>query len=314
MSTPPAPARPWQRVDVHVDEATVRAALAPFPSLAGASVRYLHEGWDSRAFLVDDTWVFRFPKRRPMHERLAVEIALLPRLAPLLPVAIPRFEHIGAPGPAYPFRFVGYRILPGTLGIHLDAAALDMPSLGAQIGYALAALHAFPVEEARRLSVRPDTFNNDLNARAREAAERLEEIAPHLGGPLRDRTAAAIDLPTLSALSPAPPRDPPCLIHNDLATEHLLFDPAPPGSLLGIIDWGDVAIGDPAIDFSVAYHLGGDAALHTALRAAGRAEDPGFLARARFYAVRRAVEDIHYGLADNRPAYVTCGRQVLDRL
>jgi aminoglycoside phosphotransferase (APT) family kinase protein len=311
MSTPPAPDRPWQRADVHVNEAVVRAALSSIPQLAGASIRYLHEGWDSRAFLIDDAWVFRFPKRRPMHERLAVEIALLPRLAPLLPVSIPRFEHIGAPGPAYPYRFVGYRILPGAIGSRLDPTPLDLPALGAQIGRALAALHAFPVEEALRLGARTDTFNNDLPGRASEARGRLTEIAPHLSAAQHDRAAAAL-------VPPAPPQDPPCLIHNDLASEHLLIDlgpgpgPTPPGTLLGIIDWGDMAIGDPAIDFSAAYHIGGAAALHAALQTAGRAQDPAFLTRARFHAVRRAVEDIHYGLGDNRPEYVTCGRRVLD--
>ena len=46
----------------------------------------------------------------------------------------------------------------------------------------------------------------------------------------------------------------PVLIHCDLACEHIFCDPVR-GVLTGVIDWGDVTIGDPALDF-VGLHNG----------------------------------------------------------
>ena len=47
------------------------------------------------------------------------------------------------------------------------------------------------------------------------------------------------------------------LIHNDLGTEHILLDQTS-GKITGIIDWGDVALGDPAFDFSGLCVFAGD--------------------------------------------------------
>jgi aminoglycoside phosphotransferase (APT) family kinase protein len=297
--------RPWDRADTDVDEGVARAALAQFPALDAADIAYLHEGWDSRAFVVGGEWIFRLPKRRPMHERLGVEIALLPHLSPLLPASIPRFTYIGEPHGGYPYRFVGYRRLAGQIAQQLNEArpaALDLPALGAAVGRFLAALHRFPIDEARGLGVRPDCFHDNLARLAEEARRLLNANAPHVSAEERDRAADMLALPASFAGQP-------CLIHNDLACEHLLVEP--PAALLGVIDWGDVAIGDPALDFAGAYYLGGAPALGAAMIAAGRQGDVELAVRARFHAICRAVEDVNYGLGDNRPDYLHAGRRVL---
>src|SRR5215210_1852761 len=99
-----------------MDAAAVRRAIGlAFPELRVAECRYLSEGWDSSAWEVNGSLIFRFPKRAEVGEWLRREIALLPSLARALPVPIPQFTHItvaGAPtDPALPF--VGYRKLEG---------------------------------------------------------------------------------------------------------------------------------------------------------------------------------------------------------
>jgi hygromycin-B 7''-O-kinase len=44
-----------------------------------------------------------------------------------------------------------------------------------------------------------------------------------------------------------PPR--PCLIHGDIAAGNLLVDPGT-GALAALLDWGDAAIADPAVEFA----------------------------------------------------------------
>ena len=66
--------------------------------------------------LVDDEWVFRFPRRSGVEEALEVEIALLPTLAAALPVDVPSFEYISRDP-----LFVGYRLIRGEPLVDEDA-------------------------------------------------------------------------------------------------------------------------------------------------------------------------------------------------
>src|SRR4051812_36728278 len=100
--------------EVEVDEPLVRRLLrAQFPALPARSVRPLAEGWDSSVYLVDDEWAFRFPRRAIVLPGFALELEALPRLAPLLPVAVPVPVHVGAPSEDFPWPFAGARLIPG---------------------------------------------------------------------------------------------------------------------------------------------------------------------------------------------------------
>ncbi|MBE2320793.1 phosphotransferase [Solirubrobacter sp. CPCC 204708] len=80
-------------------------------------------------------------------------------------------------------------------------------------------------------------------------------------------------------------------IHGDLGAEHVFADG---DRITGIIDWGDAAIGDPAID------------LGRLMRDFGTPGDE----RARFYAICTALEDLDYGV----PLYVENARAALAAL
>ncbi len=73
-------------------------------------------------------------------------------------------------------------------------------------------------------------------------------------------------------------------IHGDLYARHLLLDPR--GGLAAVIDWGDVALGDPAEDLALAYSFLPASARADFFAAYGPA-DAGERARARFSALSR---------------------------
>jgi aminoglycoside phosphotransferase (APT) family kinase protein len=50
---------------------------------------------------------------------------------------------------------------------------------------------------------------------------------------------------------PRPPAS--VLVHGDLHMRHVLVDDA--GAITGVIDWGDVCAGDPAVDMSLYWSL-----------------------------------------------------------
>src|SRR5262245_25108769 len=122
-----------------------------FAELAAATVEYLGEGCDSAAFEVNGEWVFRFPKRADVEQQLAVESRILPLLAGQSPLRLPVFRFHGRPCKVFPYRFVGYRKLPGVPAIQVDPGTIPFETWAPTMGRFLSWLHRFPVEEAARL-------------------------------------------------------------------------------------------------------------------------------------------------------------------
>ncbi|HET9324378.1 MAG TPA: hypothetical protein VFO03_10905, partial [Gaiellaceae bacterium] len=61
--------------EVRVDEALARRLIrAQFPEVEQRSFRRLGEGWDNTVWLLDDAWVFRFPRRTMVIPGLLNEI------------------------------------------------------------------------------------------------------------------------------------------------------------------------------------------------------------------------------------------------
>jgi aminoglycoside phosphotransferase (APT) family kinase protein len=100
---------PQWTAEFEVGEDDARALIgAQFPSLAHAAMVRFGHGWDNTAYLVDETSVFRFPRRTIAASLMAREIAVLPLLARLLPVPIPVPRFVGVPSDDYPWPFAGY--------------------------------------------------------------------------------------------------------------------------------------------------------------------------------------------------------------
>src|SRR5262245_31823180 len=152
-----------------------RAIIAAcFPELASTSCAILSEGWDSVAVLVDDTFIFRFPKRPDVEPQYRMEARLLPQLAATLSVAVPRFELIWPGGPAYPQSFVGYRLIAGR---SLDAAllrSLQAEPLAKQLGRAIGEIHRFPTKQAAMAGV-PGGDAQHWRGEYRALYERIQE-------------------------------------------------------------------------------------------------------------------------------------------
>jgi aminoglycoside phosphotransferase (APT) family kinase protein len=234
--------------EVEVDaELALRLIRGQFPELAAQTLRLFAEGWDNAVWLVDDEWAFRFPRRAIALPGVGHELAVLPVLAPLLPVAIPVPEFVGEPAEGYPWAFFGSRLIRGreAAGELLDDGAPTRLArfLGALHGdetrVAVAARHELPRDPNRRA---------DMAFRVGRAVERLDEV---------ERLGLADLPPSIDAiLEPArelPAPDGDVVAHGDLHFRHLLVDER--GGLTGVIDWGDVCRADPSIDLQVAWSL-----------------------------------------------------------
>ncbi len=229
--------------DVAIDEELVRALLAEqFPELETRSVRLVGEGFDNSVWLVDEEWAFRFPRRAIAVPLVARELAVLARLAPLVPIPVPIPAFVGTESERFPRPFFGHVLLRGSELADADLTNSDRARLGIEIGRFLRALHAPATREAvdaeRALPVDPNR-RADMPFRVRLTRERLDAISDLAA---TSRSAAERILSAAEGLEPSAVQ---VLAHGDLHVRHVLVDR---GALSGVIDWGDVCVGDPSID------------------------------------------------------------------
>jgi aminoglycoside 2''-phosphotransferase len=285
-----------------VDAATARRAIElTFPTLRVAACRYLSEGWDSSVWEVNGSLIFRFPKRAEVGAWLHREIALLPSLVPALPVPIPHLTYIALAGaPADPnLPFAGYPKLEGVFLDQVPELLHPASPLVPQLSDFLRALHSFPLDRAVAHGVPPGSWSAWRGHWHAFAARAMRDDDPALDPPTRAWVAATRDA-FLAELALA--ARPVALLHRDLALEHILADPTGE-RITGVIDWGDVWIGDPAIDFA-GFAYACDAATLDALLAAYGPVDDRFRQRAVWYATLAPFHLLQFGLDTNDPARI----------
>jgi aminoglycoside 2''-phosphotransferase len=260
--------------------------LTPVPA---HDVTDLGRGTDSVAYLVDGEWVFRFPAVDNARRTLRREVALLPRLDPALPLAIPAFEHVGRRDDGE-LLFVGYRVLPGVpLTPKLFAALPDREQREALESLAsfLQALHAFPVDAARRAGVAHERVSGGYHPGQRDLPCSL---AAHLSA----GEVARLQAEFAAYEADYEPRGvPPALLHCDLKPEHVLYDRAA-GRITGVLDWGDVSLGDPDFDLAVVGIFFDEDFLARLMAHLPDRDPQTVLHKARFFTTLRRLTDLAY--------------------
>jgi aminoglycoside phosphotransferase (APT) family kinase protein len=225
----------------------------------------IDDGFDFRVLAVDDKWIFRFARRAGVVPHLETEVALLPVIAPLLPVAVPRFEYVSRE-PA----FVVYELIEG------EPLVADDPD---GVRAFLDALHALDVKTL------PIVGHNWIDAYRAQCAKFEELVFPLLDDGIRAKARALFDeVDSLTGFEPV-------LVHSDLLPEHMLVRE---GRLVGVIDWGDTQIGDPALDYTWLLH---GPFPHWEV-------DDELRRRAFFYHRLSPFYSVHYGVFTKQPDYV----------
>ncbi len=183
------------------------------------SFTVVDDGFDFKVVIVDDRWVVRIPRREQVLPAFEQEIVLLPELTRVLPVAVPQLEHVSHDPP-----FVVYPLIRGTPLVHEDPDGVRA---------FLDSLHGL------RTNVLPPT---DWIAVYRDQCDEFQRLVlPLLGGDERSSAEALFaEVETLTGFEP-------CITHSDLGAEHLLVQD---GKLVGVIDWSDARVGDPALDYA----------------------------------------------------------------
>ncbi len=289
-----------------MSEALARQLVATrFPEVAPQRVELLGVGWDNVAYLFDDARVFRFAQRAFAAQFLKSEAEWLPRLAPHLPAPVPVPRWYGEVPELHPYPFAGYALLTGTTACRAGLDGAGRAALAAPLGAFLRALHGIAVDASDRASAPGDVIGRtDLVRRAPLLLERLDEIGAALDAALAARVRAAVE-----ALATTSPWTADAVwVHGDFYLRHLLI--APGGDLSGVIDWGDLHLGDPALDLSIAWSFLPPSA-HGAFRDAYGPIDDATWARARFRGLHYGILLLHYALATGDAALERAARVAL---
>ncbi len=277
--------KPWLAERIVDVELAASVIGQQFRRLRDAPVKQLAEGWDNVAFLVSDEWVFRFPRRALAVELLQAEARILPRLAPELPLPVVVPEFLGTATSAFPWPFVGYRLLAGTTACRARPSDAERCAAAPKLAEFLRALHDL---DPTSFDAPPDTLRRaDMNRRRAELLTRIANLA---------RAGALKNAPALSRhVESAQPRSPSTnltLNHGDLYARHVLLDEQ--RHPCGIIDWGDVHAGDAAVDLALAWSFLPPAGRREFFRVYGSVDDA-TLELARLRALFSAIAILAYG-------------------
>ncbi|WP_438295665.1 aminoglycoside phosphotransferase family protein [Streptomyces sp. HUAS TT7] len=227
-----------------LDDDLVRRLIAgQLPQWAGLAVeRFPSGGTVNAMYRLGDDMVVRLPLVEGGAPDVSLEQEWLPRLAPLLPTAIPEAVGFGRPAEGYPWPWSVYRWLGGR---NPEAGALAEPSLLAEdLAGFVTAMRSIDLPGASTAHRGGPLGLLDTETRA--AIEQLRAI-PQEGIDCDAVTAVWEDAVR------APDWDgPPVWLHADLMPGNLLVDA---GRLTGVIDFGCLGTGDPACDLFPAWNL-----------------------------------------------------------
>jgi aminoglycoside 2''-phosphotransferase len=269
----------------------VKRILREFPDLHIDSARLVRAGWDNVVVDVNDQWIFRFPRFKVAENSLKREIKLLVLLKGQLPIRIPDYEYV-APTRKSGYSFGGYRKIVGNPATQRGYRNTWTRILAKGLASFLREVHTPGI--ARIMSEIFPVWNQKKRLRKhwREAralgykyldteTRRLSELFFQKGVETFDNASYQ-----------------PLFVHGDLTDRNILVN-ARTGKATGILDWGDSAIMDPAIDFAGLFELNRELGYAT-LDAYGHESDD-FRARVEVYWRLLPYFEILYGIYSNIP-------------
>ena len=292
----PVPKRKMNPDEIDIGIPVVARLIAEqFPQWARLPITEVPSaGTDNAIYRLGEEMAVRLPRRPGTVAALAREQQWLPRLAPLLPLAVPVPLAHGAPGEGFPFPWSVYRWLDGENVA--DEPDVDLPDAAVRLGRFVAALQ------------RIDTAGGPPPSFRAEPVSTLDDrVRAEIGGLAADGMVDP-DLATAAwetAMATPAWEGPPRWVHADLSPLNLL---ARDGRLTAVIDFGGLGVGDPAIDMLPAW-----AWLTPQTRDLFRAEvkpDDATWSRGRGWGLALGLGAVNYYLVTNPVLAANNGRAV----
>jgi len=289
---------------MHVDEVDTDVSLVgrlvagQFPRWAHLAIHpVLSSGTDNAIYRLGDDMAVRLPRREKNVGQLDKERRWLPRLAPLLPLAIPVPLAVGAPAEGYPFAWSIYPWLEGETATAERIA--DLGRAATDLAQFVAALQRIDPTDG-------PPPGQDNSSRGVPLARRDESTRAAIASMAGTIDVGAVTAAWEEALRAPEWRCPSVWIHGDLDSRNVLVES---GRLTAVIDFGCLGVGDPACDVMVAWKM--LSADTRGIFRAGLAVDEATWARARGWALSQALIALAYYTLETNPVLVREARRWL---
>lgn len=220
---------------------------AQMPQWAGLEIRPAPtSGWDNRTFRLGSDMSIRLPSAAGYAPQVDKEHYWLPRLAPSLPLAVPRPLAKGGPGCGYPWPWSVYKWIPGdsaTVGI-----ISSMTEFATQLAHFIKALHTVNSADGPPAGAHNFHRGGSLSIYDAEVRQALDV----LGASVEQAKAQELWSKAINTEW----KDQPVWVHGDISAGNLLVRN---GQLVAVIDFGGLGTGDPACDLAIAWTFFDDA-------------------------------------------------------
>lgn len=207
------------------------------------------QGHDNRTYRLGSDMLIRMPTAADYALKVPKEQELLPQLAKCLSLSIPVPIKMGKPSADYPYPFSVYKWLPGKSINLLTLTEQEKEQLAFDLARFLKELQAISDVEGPEPGQHNWWRGNHVSVYDKGAREQIAKLAN-----LIDATPA-LDLWDQACATKWDKQ--PVWIHGDFAIGNILMEG---GQLSAVIDFGGIAVGDPACDLVIAWtYLSGKA-------------------------------------------------------
>lgn len=214
-----------------------------FPQFAHLHISPVaHGGSDNRTFHLGSEMSIRLPSGEEYVRQVKKEQEWLPKIAPHLPLPIPKPIAMGMPSEAYPLNWSIYQWLDGKSANTLALHDLDLETIAVQLAQFLSEFHQFDGAGAPAPGLHNwwrAAHTSVYDAETRSLIEKLKDFVDvDKANTLWQR-----------AINSKWDREP-VWVHGDVASGNLLVKDK---KLAAVIDFGCMGIGDPACDLTIAW-------------------------------------------------------------
>lgn len=273
------------------------------PDLADLPLREVEGGWGNQMWRLGDELAVRVQRMDTDPGHQLIERRWLPLLAPRLPLPIPVPVRSGKPSARFPTLWTVTTWVPG---VPLDRGSITRGTHATDtLAAFLRALHVAAPADA--------PVGTDRGVHPRDCTDGFDRFfgAVAIGADATEVRAVWADAVAAPAWD-----GPPVWVHGDLHPANVVVAD---GTLAGVIDFGDLSVGDPASDLAAAWVLL-PAGAAPRFFAAYAAVDEATVRRARGLAVLKSLflmlmgQNGDRGLPGGKPAWGPAGRAALDRV
>jgi len=219
-----------------------RLIAEQFPEYAHLAITSVEkQGHDNRTYRLGDELLIRMPTAEAYALKVPKEQALLPQLAPYLSVKIPVPVKMGIPSKDYPYPFSIYKWLEGTSINLLFMDDDGLEKLALDLSKFLKELESIDIEGPA-----PGQHNwwrgDHVSVYDHGAREHIAQLSNVIDAYKAIRLWEEAKKTRWNKV--------PVWIHGDFSTGNILLKD---GKLSAVIDFGGMALGDPACDLVIAW-------------------------------------------------------------